>query len=108
MLADFLRDGEDIGFFHDSHSFEFVSVFIECLLLAANDLVHKWVGEKGLIQLVMTMTSVSNNVNEYVLTELSTIVGSQATDPVYLFRLICVHMNYRGKDSLGHLGGVES
>jgi len=54
------------------------------------------------------MTSISNNVNEYILFELSSIVGSQAADPVYLFRLICVYMNNRGKNSLGHLGGVES
>ncbi len=52
------------------------------------------------------MTSVADHVDHDVLVELLAVLERQSGDPDTGFRIVAVHMEDRGLDHLGHVGGV--
>ena len=68
--------------------------------------VHLGERVAGVVAFVVTVTSVADHVDHDVLVELLAVLERQSGDPDTGFWIVAVHMEDRGLDHLGHVGGV--
>lgn len=87
-----------LGYFLDllggDHSFldELLGVLVHQRLGGADFAVHKGLGEHGLVHFVVTVATVADQIDDYVLVEGSSPFGSQVTNMVDTFRIIGVYV----------------
>jgi hypothetical protein len=65
--------------------------------------VHFRLGKERLVLLIVTISSIANDVNENVLLELLLIGDGNLHTAIQKIWLISVDMDYRGPDGLGYL-----
>lgn len=65
-----------------------------------NYLIHKWLGKPGLIKLVVTISSVSNQINNDIITIYLSIFGSNLEYLGYIVNAVSVNVENRSINSL--------
>jgi len=76
--------------------------------------VHYWLGKWRLIKFIMTITTISNQINNKILFEsfsiifILPIIISNLENSNHCLRIICIHMNNWGADSLGNISAVKT
>jgi len=73
-----------------------------------NLLVHKWLSETGLVEFVVSVFTVPNEIDDYVLLESLSVGGSGLEDPVYVFHAVGIHVEDWCVDSLCQVRRVHS
>ena len=84
-----------------------VCIYLACSRMFLNDLVHDGLRCHRLICLVMTMPSVTNQIDYHVLVELHTIIQRHAGHSNHCIRIIGIHMEYRCFQHLGNIGAIQ-
>mmetsp|Transcript_17393 Transcript_17393/g.15305 ORF Transcript_17393/g.15305 Transcript_17393/m.15305 type:complete len:315 (-) Transcript_17393:810-1754(-) len=87
---------------------ESLGVKFKDILLLIDDLVHQWLGERGLIQFIVTIFSVTNKINEDILLELHSILQSKLHNLVNFFRFISINVEYWGFNRLGNICTIKT
>jgi hypothetical protein len=72
-----------------------------------NLLIHQGLSKVRLILLVVTVSSIANDINKNVLLELLTILNCDLHTFVQNIRLISIDMDYWGISCFCHLGAIE-
>jgi len=85
-----------------------VDVLFKGRLLLVDALVHQRLGEGGLVGLIVTLLTVANDVNDNILLELGTPVGSELADKVDGLDIVTVDVEDGGVNGLGNVGTVGS
>lgn len=75
--------------------------------LLLNRLVHLWLSEAGLVSLVVTVSSVTDNIDNHILLESSSPVSSKGTDIVDGLDIVTVDVEDGRIDRLGNIRGVR-
>lgn len=86
---------------------ELVNVDLDLGVLLLDTLVHQGLGEGRLVGLVVAVLAVADEIDNDVLLELSTPVGSELADEVDRLDVIGVDVEDRGVDSLGDISAVS-
>lgn len=76
--------------------------------LLLNGLVHPRLGETRLIGFVVTVSTVADDIDDDILFELGTVVGSKLAYKVHSLDVVTIDMEDGGIDGLGDIGGVRS
>ena len=78
-----------------------------CFLDFANLLIHVWLSEFRLVKLVVSITTITNNVNENILVESLSVFDCEFAHSVDGFWIISVDMNDWGIECLSDITAVE-
>lgn len=97
----------DLRLIDDTVLLELVDVFLQDAWLGFDLLVHDWLCESWLIELVVTETSVAHEVNADVLAERVAVVGSNLEDPVDEIWFIAIHVDDHRAEHLVDVAWVE-
>lgn len=84
-----------------------VNVDVDGGLQLSNALVHEWLSERRLVSLVVTLLAVADHVDDNILLELGTPIGSKLADEVSSLNIVTVDVEDRSIDSLGNVRAVR-
>ena len=80
----------------------------ESSLLVFDDIVHLRLSEHGLISLVVSVTTVTDQIDDDVLLELGPPIGSELTNESDGFGIVSIDVENGSVDSFGDIGRVRS
>lgn len=73
-----------------------------------NLLVHEWLRETGLIELIVTAQSIANQINNDVMLESHSVVGCHFEGPMDCFDVIGIYMEDWCTDGLGEVRSIHT
>lgn len=106
FLHEFLLDALDLLFGQHSSLDAFLGVFLEHWWVCLYLLVHLGLCEKGLVLLVVSESSVTDDIDENVLFELLSVLYSNLHATVQKVRFISIDMNDWCSNNLSYLCAV--
>ena len=71
--------------------------------LVIDDLVHLGLRHRRVVSLVVATTSVADEVNEHIFTELTSVLNSQLGNPDHSFGVIAVHVEHGAPECLSQV-----
>src|SRR5699024_662043 len=76
--------------------------------LGVDDVVHQWLGEGGVVTLVVPATAVAHQVDDDFLVERLTVGKGQFRNPNHGLGVVPVDVEDRCLDHARHVGGVDA
>lgn len=70
-------------------------------------LVHQRLGETGLIQLVMSISSIPDNIDYHIFVEFLSVLKGKSHHSVNHLRVIRIHVENRRTNGFGNLSGIQ-